>query len=376
MADFGLARKVSLDGDITYYVSTRWYRAPEVILRCSAYGKPVDIFATGLILAELCSLQPLIPGASEIDQITKMVALLGPPTDWEEGTARMNQLNFRLTSPVESTHDRGQVESAIRSRMPYSPAAAPLIRQMISWNPDSRPSADNALRHEYFHSSTVPRKSDDIQSPSKITESHSNRRIHITKLPRKSGVEPRQHIFFHDEIVIEPCQVSNAAAGNKNTTFSMSVPKISQPDNEFSQYLNAISNTHSEETQQSSGKSKPSAKSFRPFYSESKPNTDVAPQLFQQGIDLTTRCPANSNIQDGLLARTGVSRPTPSSRISRYRRTAEKPQWLLSNQNISKRAIEVSITRTLPNVNDTSSHNFYESRDDESVNTTGDEFNF
>ena len=376
MADFGLAREVvSRDGDITYYVSTRWYRAPEVILRCSAYGKPVDIFATGLILAELCSLQPLFPGASEIDQINKMVALLGPPTDWEEGTARMKQLNFRLASPVESTHDHDQVEFAIRSRMPSSPAAAPLIRQMISWNPDSRPSADNALRHEYFHPSTVPRKSDNTQSPSKTTESQSNIGIHITQLPRKSGVEPMQHTFFHDEIVIEPSQVSNAVIGNKHATFSMSVPKISQPDNEFSQYLNAITNTEIH-TQQSSGKSKPSGKPFRPFYSESKPNTDVAPKLFQQGIDLTTRCTANSNIRDGLLARTGVSRPTPSSRISRYKRTTEKPQWLLSNQNISKRAREVSITRTRPYVNDTSSHNFDESRDDGSVNTTGDEFNF
>ncbi len=343
MADFGLAREVSRDDDITYYVSTRWYRAPEVILRCSAYGKPVDIFATGLILAELCSLQPLFPGASEIDQINKMVALLGPPTDWEEGTARMKQLNFRLASPAESTHDHELVESAIRSTMPSSPAAAPLIRQMISWNPDSRPSADNALGHEYFASSTVPRKSDDTLFPSKITESQSNIGIHIKKLPTKSGVEPTQHKFFHDEIDIKRSQVSNAAGDNKNATSSVSVPKMS-PDNEFSQYLNAISNTHSEatHTQQSGGRSKPSGNPFRP---------------------LTGR-PENSNIRDGLLARTGVSRPTPSSRISRYKRTAEKPQWLLSNQNMSKRAMEVSIIRTRPNVNGKSSHNLDESQDD------------
>ena len=54
LCDFGLAREVSNGrGNITFYVSTRWYRAPEVILHCPTYGKPIDLFATGLILAEL-----------------------------------------------------------------------------------------------------------------------------------------------------------------------------------------------------------------------------------------------------------------------------------------------------------------------------------
>ena len=74
VADFGLAREVSRGAkDITYYVSTRWYRAPEVILHCPSYGKPIDIFATGLILAELYSLRPLFPGLSEIDQMNKVM---------------------------------------------------------------------------------------------------------------------------------------------------------------------------------------------------------------------------------------------------------------------------------------------------------------
>ncbi len=349
MADFGLAREVSRGGDVTYYVSTRWYRAPEVILRCSAYGKPVDIFATGLILAELCCLRPLFPGASEIDQINKMVALLGPPIDWEEGTARMKQLNFRLDSPAESTHDHNQVESAIRSTMPSSSAAAPLIRKMISWNPASRPSADSALRHDFFDSSSYPRKSDDTQ----FRSTQSDIGIHISQLPTKSDVELTQREFFHEKIVIEQSLVSYAAVRNMNATLSMSVPKISQPDNEFSQYLNAISNTHNEATHtlQYGGRSKPSGSIFRPF------EHDVASKLFQHGSDLTTASPV-----DGLLASTCVNRPTPSSRISRYKRTAERPQWLLSNRNMRKRAIEVSITRTSPNVNDLSSNNFDESR--------------
>ena len=46
-------------------MSTRWYRAPEVLLRASHYSAPIDIFAVGAILAELYTLRPLFPGASE-----------------------------------------------------------------------------------------------------------------------------------------------------------------------------------------------------------------------------------------------------------------------------------------------------------------------
>ena len=48
------------------YVSTRWYRAPEVLLRAPAYGAPIDVFAVGAIMAELYTLRPLFPGSSEV----------------------------------------------------------------------------------------------------------------------------------------------------------------------------------------------------------------------------------------------------------------------------------------------------------------------
>jgi serine/threonine protein kinase len=34
-------------------VSTRWYRAPEIILKIVSYDTKVDIFALGCIMAEL-----------------------------------------------------------------------------------------------------------------------------------------------------------------------------------------------------------------------------------------------------------------------------------------------------------------------------------
>ncbi len=46
-------------------MSTRWYRAPEVILKSKFYNTAVDIWAVGCIMAELYMGRPLFPGASE-----------------------------------------------------------------------------------------------------------------------------------------------------------------------------------------------------------------------------------------------------------------------------------------------------------------------
>ena len=66
IADFGLAREVRSAPPYTEYVSTRWYRAPEVILRSPMYDAAVDMFAVGAIMAELFTLRPLFPGQSEV----------------------------------------------------------------------------------------------------------------------------------------------------------------------------------------------------------------------------------------------------------------------------------------------------------------------
>lgn len=50
IADFGLAREIRSLPPYTEYVSTRWYRAPEILLRSSNYNSPVDIFALGCIM--------------------------------------------------------------------------------------------------------------------------------------------------------------------------------------------------------------------------------------------------------------------------------------------------------------------------------------
>ena len=64
----------------TEYVVTRWYRAPEVILNASEYTKAVDIWSIGCIFAELFGRQPLFPGEDFLDQVQRIISVLGTPS--------------------------------------------------------------------------------------------------------------------------------------------------------------------------------------------------------------------------------------------------------------------------------------------------------
>ena len=58
---------------MTGYVSTRYYRAPEIMLTWQKYDVAVDIWSAGCIFAEMVMRgHPLFPGDSEIDQIFKI----------------------------------------------------------------------------------------------------------------------------------------------------------------------------------------------------------------------------------------------------------------------------------------------------------------
>jgi serine/threonine protein kinase len=77
--DFGLAREIRSRPPYTDYVSTRWYRAPEVLLHSTRYSSAIDLWAVGCIASELYTFRPLFPGSSEVDQLFKICSILGTP---------------------------------------------------------------------------------------------------------------------------------------------------------------------------------------------------------------------------------------------------------------------------------------------------------
>ncbi|KAG0276218.1 hypothetical protein BGZ96_003407, partial [Linnemannia gamsii] len=161
IADFGLARELKSRPPYTTYVSTRWYRAPEVILKSSAYTCAVDLWAVGTIAAELISLKPLFPGSSDVDQINRIGSALGSPThvvheeqaiiiattngsggEWKEGV----QLATKLGVSFPQVHTRSLQDILL----PPSNASIDLIAGLLKYDPKSRTTAYQALLYPWF----------------------------------------------------------------------------------------------------------------------------------------------------------------------------------------------------------------------------------
>ncbi|CAL1536414.1 unnamed protein product [Lymnaea stagnalis] len=162
IADFGLAREIRSRPPYTDYVSTRWYRAPEVLLRSTNYSSPIDMWAVGCIMAELYTLRPLFPGSSEIDEIFKICSVLGTPKkeDWNEGYQLAAAMNFRFSQCVPVP---------LKQVIPNaSNDGLQVLKDMLMWNPQKRPSAPQSLRYGFFQVGT------DLMRPPPVSKTPVN----------------------------------------------------------------------------------------------------------------------------------------------------------------------------------------------------------
>ncbi|XP_063931085.1 serine/threonine-protein kinase dyf-5 isoform X2 [Zophobas morio] len=144
IADFGLVREIRSRPPYTDYVSTRWYRAPEVLLHSTTYSSPIDLWAVGCIAAEIYTYRPLFPGTTETDQLYKICAILGTPDkkQWPECYQLAGAVGFKFPyfkkTPLEDVVPQANA------------AAVDLMEILLSWNPALRPTAQSALKHQYF----------------------------------------------------------------------------------------------------------------------------------------------------------------------------------------------------------------------------------
>ena len=144
IADFGLAREIRSVPPYTDYVATRWYRAPECILKSTNYNSPVDIWAIGTIMVELYNFKPLFPGMSEKDQMFKICSVLGTPTTtlWNEGFQLAKKIDFKFPN-LSSTSLEQIIPNACKEAIDF-------ITETLRWDPNKRPTAHNLLLHPYF----------------------------------------------------------------------------------------------------------------------------------------------------------------------------------------------------------------------------------
>ncbi|KAG0356117.1 hypothetical protein BG005_004985 [Podila minutissima] len=163
IADFGLAREIKSKPPYTTYVSTRWYRAPEVLLKSSNYSCAVDLWAIGTIAAELITLKPLFPGVSDVDQMNRICTVLGTPApsaaspsppstvgpaftgiggEWKDGMNLASRMGISFAAyPLKSLQD------LIPNGRPF---ALHMISSLLRYDPKNRSTAYQALHSPWF----------------------------------------------------------------------------------------------------------------------------------------------------------------------------------------------------------------------------------
>jgi len=161
IADLGLARgKTFEEEDMTDYVVTRWYRAPELILLPSGYFEAVDLWSVGCIHVELLGRRPLFPGENHVDMCTRIAATLGflPARDlaWlpAEGPAREGVLSFLNSLKLPETPVK-----PLEHRLPKAEAIClDFLKGLLDFDPKRRLSATRALEHGYLEHLRDPEK--------------------------------------------------------------------------------------------------------------------------------------------------------------------------------------------------------------------------
>jgi mitogen-activated protein kinase 15 len=156
LGDFGLARSVASSGDdtnikLTDYVATRWYRAPEILLGSTQYSRAVDMWSVGCILAELIVGKAIFQGTSTLNQIEKVLELIGKPTQ-EDIESIESPHAATILSSINVTKKR-----SFQSFFPNaSDVALDFLRKLLIFNPHSRLTVEQALRHKYVEQFSSP----------------------------------------------------------------------------------------------------------------------------------------------------------------------------------------------------------------------------
>ncbi|KAE8707469.1 Cyclin-dependent kinase G-2 [Hibiscus syriacus] len=159
ICDFGMARLYGSPlKPYTTKVVTQWYRAPELLLGAKKYSTAVDMWSVGCIMAELLTKEPVFKGTNEIDQLRKIFDTLGVPNEkiWP---------GFSELPGAKANYSK-QLYNLLRKKFPVasftgsavlSDAGFDLLNRLLTYDPEKRITADDALNHDWFREIPLPK---------------------------------------------------------------------------------------------------------------------------------------------------------------------------------------------------------------------------
>lgn len=186
IADFGLARCVKskergyTDVNLTEYVATRWYRAPEILLGNKKYTRAIDLWSVGCIVAEMVRGVPLFPGTSTVNQLELVLSAIPEPTvkDINEVCTGMSKKMLEWT-PEERLDIKKLLTSAPNDLID-------ITIKLLLFNPKKRLDVVEGLRHPFLNKYHDPMNepilgrslSHDVTDQRNIFRTMANRNTH------------------------------------------------------------------------------------------------------------------------------------------------------------------------------------------------------
>jgi len=146
ICDFGLARDDSEESPFTLQISTRWYKALEVLLGEKKYNRKVDIWAMGAILAELVSGKVLFNGNCDLHVLSEIFQVMGSEhyqnPEWVERKTYPQYGHFVWSKkePIDLSEFCSTKDSLFLD----------LVKKMLTFSVAARPSVDDCLSHEWL----------------------------------------------------------------------------------------------------------------------------------------------------------------------------------------------------------------------------------
>ncbi|GMF18231.1 unnamed protein product [Phytophthora lilii] len=213
ICDFGLARGVFPEEELelTEYVVTRWYRAPEIMLGCMKYTREVDVWSMGCIFAEMMSRKPLFPGQDYIDQLHLIMNALGAPNDQELYFLTNARARKFMNAEFQK---RGPNPTKPLAHMftDTPPDALDLLQKMLVIDPNKRISVDEALAHPYLAS--IRNIEDETKATSSFDFDFENEKLTKPVLQKLIWDEMRH---FHPEVGEEAGATRNPGEGDNDS---------------------------------------------------------------------------------------------------------------------------------------------------------------